>query len=367
MGYLYTNFLKVDELLKGNVSIYLDFVRGISAVLVVMEHLSSRLFVGFGNVESPNLFVQALYLLNILGGPAVIIFFVLSGLFISRSVLKAVYKNKWSWKTYLINRLSRLYIVLIPALILTFIFDRIAVKFFDYQSYEHGLDNLIAFFGNIFFLQNISVGVYGSNAPLWSLNYEFWYYMLFPLLFLLFCKQGKITKLICVLVALLIFFNIGARMNSYFVIWLIGSIVLFLPKSKFLRQKFIPILALLLLFVAMVVRPLVMTGRLFTDGWTTDLFFVDLFVGLAFGFVIYSLLHITSDKFKKVDLKWFGKFSRLIASYSFSLYVLHYPLINMVYRWGGKEWLFWFTTELKISGNRDSSWYYSLYFSILLL
>src|SRR5690625_6146906 len=94
MGYLYTNFLKVDELLKGNVSIYLDFVRGISAVLVVMEHLSSRLFVGFGNVESPNLFVQALYLLNILGGPAVILFFVLSGLFISRSVLKAVYINR---------------------------------------------------------------------------------------------------------------------------------------------------------------------------------------------------------------------------------------------------------------------------------
>src|SRR5690625_3943096 len=103
-----------------------------------MEHLSSRLFVGFGNVESPNLFVQALYLLNILGGPAVIIFFVLSGLFISRSVLKAVYKNKWSWKTYLINRLSRLYIVLIPALILTFIFDRIAVKFFRSEERRVG-------------------------------------------------------------------------------------------------------------------------------------------------------------------------------------------------------------------------------------
>lgn len=334
MSKLYSNFVKVDKLLEGNVSIYLDLIRGISAILVVMEHLSSRLFVGYGNVENPNIVVQGLYLINILGGPSVIIFFVLSGLFISRSVLKAVYNNKWSWESYLINRLSRLFVVLIPALILTFILDSIAVEFFYYQGYETSFENFIEFIGNLFFLQNIFVGVYGSNAPLWSLNYEFWYYMLFPLLFLLFSKQSKTSKIVYLILTLLIISTIGTRMNSYFVIWLIGAAVLFLPKAFINRRKLFFSISLCLLILAIIIRPLVMTGRLFTSDWTEDLFLVDLFVGVSFGLFIYTLFYVIPDKFKVIDIKWFGKFSRLIASFSFTLYLIHYPIINMVYRWG---------------------------------
>jgi peptidoglycan/LPS O-acetylase OafA/YrhL len=338
MKKLYSNFSAVNKLLEGNVSIYLDFIRGISAILVVMEHLSSRLFVGYGNVENQNILIKFLYILNILGGPAVIIFFVLSGLFISRSVLKAFYENKWSWKSYLINRLSRLCVVLIPALILTFILDRIAANFFEYEGYTNVYSNLKDFTGNLFFLQNIYVGVYGSNAPLWSLNYEFWYYMLFPILLLLFFNnQRKIFKLIYLLIALLIISTVGTRMNSYFVIWLIGTFVLLLPRINFLMQGFIPILSLILVIVAIPVRPLVMTGRLFTENWTEDLFFVDLFIGLAFGFLIYTLLHIVSDRFRNMEFRRFGKISKLIASFSFSLYLIHYPIINTVYYWAAKN------------------------------
>ena len=38
------------------------------------------------------------------------------------------------------------------------------------------------FWGNLVFLQTILVPTYGTNALLWSLANEFWYYMLFPLL-----------------------------------------------------------------------------------------------------------------------------------------------------------------------------------------
>jgi peptidoglycan/LPS O-acetylase OafA/YrhL len=338
MRKLYSNFFNTNELLEGNVSIYLDLIRGISAILVVMEHLSSRLFVGYGNLENPNLLVKLLYLLNILGGPSVIIFFVLSGLFISRSVLKSVYENKWSWRAYLISRFSRLFVVLIPALILTFILDNMAVNYFGYQGYVNASNNVKDFIGNIFFLQNIFVGVYGSNAPLWSLNYEFWYYMLFPiLLLLLFNKQGKILKIIYLLIAFIIISTVGTRMNSYFVIWLIGTCVLLLPRINFLIRRFIPILALILVFVAMLVRPLVMTGRIFTENWTEDLFVEDLFIGLTFGFLIYTLLHIISDRSRNVELRWLGKISKLIAGFSFSLYLIHYPIINTVYYWGTKN------------------------------
>jgi peptidoglycan/LPS O-acetylase OafA/YrhL len=330
---VFPNFIKANELLEGNVSIYLDLIRGISAILVVMEHLSSRLFVGYGNVENQNLFVMFLYLLNILGGPAVIIFFVLSGLFISRSILKTVYENKWSWKSYLINRLSRLLVVLIPALVLTLVLDNISTNYFGYDGYKNPSINLIEFVGNIFFLQNIFVGVYGSNAPLWSLNYEFWYYMLLPILLqLFFYKQKIIVKTIFLFIALIIISTIGTRMSSYFLIWLIGMIVLLLPKINIFKKGILPaVLAQILFFAVTPVRPLMMTGRLFTETWTEDLFTIDLIIGLAFGFFIYTLLHCLPPKIRSINLGWLGRISKLIAGFSFSLYLIHYPIINTVY------------------------------------
>jgi peptidoglycan/LPS O-acetylase OafA/YrhL len=341
MRKFYSNFSKANKLLDGNVSIYLDLVRGVSAILVVMEHMSSRLFVGYGNLENPNLLVKFLYLLNFLGNPAVIIFFVLSGLFISRSVLKAVYEYKWSWKSYLINRFSRLFVVLIPALILTLILDSYAANFLGYNSYDSFFSNLKAFFGNLLFLQGVFVGFYGSNAPLWSLSYEFWYYMLFPLLIGLFLnKQAKIKKFIYLLFSFIIISTIGIRMNSYFVIWLIGPFILLLPKVNFLTKRFLPIPALVLVLGAMIVHPLVMTGRLFSDKELKDLmelFGVNLLIGLAFGFLVYTLLHSISDRIRNVDLRWLGKIAKFLASFSFSLYLIHYPIINTVYYWYAKK------------------------------
>lgn len=334
MRNLYLNFSKSNKLLEGNVSIFLDLIRGISAILVVMEHLSSRLFVGYSNVENPNLLIQGLYLLNILGGPSVIIFFVLSGLFISRSVLKTLYDKKWSWKSYLINRFSRLYVVLIPALIFTFILDSLTANFFEYQRYHDLFSNFTDFIGNVFFLQNILVGTYGTNYPLWSLNYEFWYYMLFPLLLLIFSKQGKIKRAIYLIIAILIVSSIGAKMTSYFLIWLIGTAIILLPRANFLRRWHVTIIALLFVLLLGMLRPLVMTGRLITNEWTTDLFFVDIFIALTFGFFIYTLLNTRSNKFHNMNIGWLGKLSKMIAGFSFSLYLIHYPIINIVYRWG---------------------------------
>lgn len=331
---MFLNFSKANDLLEGNISIYLDLIRGISAILVVMEHLSSRLFVGYGNVENQTVITKALYLLNILGGPSVIIFFVLSGLFISRSVIKAFYENTWSWKKYLVNRLSRLYVVLIPALILTFILDSIAVNYFGYEGYSSSSENLYSFIGNLFYLQNISVGTYGSNAPLWSLNYEFWYYMLFPAVFVLLAtKRSWKLNLISLISIILIILMMNSRMDSYFAVWLVGTCVLLLPRIKYLTNRFIPFLAATLLLVIIPIRPLMMTGRLFTNEWTENLLVIDLLIGLAFGFLIYSLIHNVSVKIRHIDYKRLGKVSKLLAGFSFSLYLIHYPIINTVYYW----------------------------------
>ena len=93
-------------------------------------------------------------------------------------------KHRWSWGNYLLNRATRLYVALIPALILTVTFDHIA-RTHGGMNLGYGPQSMKDFWGSLFFLQGIYTKPYGSDGPLWSLSYEFWFYILFPLIALL--------------------------------------------------------------------------------------------------------------------------------------------------------------------------------------
>ncbi|MDQ0917493.1 acyltransferase family protein [Paenibacillus sp. V4I5] len=90
------------------------------------------------------------------GSQAVMVFFVLSGYFISSSILKAISENRWSWSDYLLRRVTRLWIVLLPALLLTYVIAKIQLGLFGEELSPPNLkiSNFInpeLFFG-IFFL-----------------------------------------------------------------------------------------------------------------------------------------------------------------------------------------------------------------------
>ncbi len=93
-------------------------------------------------------------------------------------------------------RLTRLWVVLLPALVLTVALDLAGLRLFPQStSIYHGpagqsevRANLIhtlsplVVAGNASFLQTILVPTAGSNIALWSLSNEFWYYLAFPFL-----------------------------------------------------------------------------------------------------------------------------------------------------------------------------------------
>jgi peptidoglycan/LPS O-acetylase OafA/YrhL len=58
----------------------------------------------------------------------VIVFFVLSGFLVGGSVIKAHRQGQWRWTGYLSRRLSRLWIVIVPALLLTLFWDSIGLR-----------------------------------------------------------------------------------------------------------------------------------------------------------------------------------------------------------------------------------------------
>lgn len=175
--------------------VHLDALRALAAFLVLAGHARGFVIVDFSAVSGAGVFAQALYFATSLGHQAVMVFFALSGFLIGAQVLTRMAEGTFLWRVYLLRRLTRLWIVVLPALVLTFCLDRLGMASSSAAGYQGEWYSLLSsgpqvftdhsvatFLGNLAFLQTITVPVFGSNGPLWSLANEFWYYIAFPLL-----------------------------------------------------------------------------------------------------------------------------------------------------------------------------------------
>jgi peptidoglycan/LPS O-acetylase OafA/YrhL len=192
----------------------LDLLRGCAALLVLTGHLRAYVFQNFNEAMAAGmgsgLLVKAFYFATSLGHQAVIVFFALSGFLVGGKAVEDILVRRFSWSRYLLRRLTRLWIVIVPALLFTLVLDKTAMSLaatgYDgrfYQMYASGpradvpiSHSFLTWLGNVAFLQTIVVPCFGSNGPLWSLANEFWYYMLFPLGFwVIAARAGIATKL----------------------------------------------------------------------------------------------------------------------------------------------------------------------------
>jgi peptidoglycan/LPS O-acetylase OafA/YrhL len=96
-----------------------------AALLVFVGHWRNLFFQDFGQLDPPGVGLKLFYLFTGAGHEAVLIFFVLSGCVIAHVIHTMRQRGKWSWSGYLSARLTRLWVVLIPALLLTAVWDRI--------------------------------------------------------------------------------------------------------------------------------------------------------------------------------------------------------------------------------------------------
>ena len=108
----------------GDLPTVLSMVRWVSAWLVMLGHLRAFLFLDFGELQGAGVITKAFYFATGLGHQAVMVFFVLSGYFVGGSVLSGLRKGSFSWGRYAQSRLTRLWMVLIPALLLTLAVDQ---------------------------------------------------------------------------------------------------------------------------------------------------------------------------------------------------------------------------------------------------
>ncbi|RSY79059.1 acyltransferase [Sphingomonas koreensis] len=208
---------------------YMDAARFVLAAVVAFAH-AWHLTIADYHGDAP-LWAKIGYFVAGFSHAAVILFFVLSGYWIARSVEQRLERG-WSWKEYLSGRLTRIWIVLIPALLIGGSLDLIGT--FWLQTPTHlGLTNTYVlrtdvaanlawpvWIGNLFFLQDTLVHPLGTNGPLWSLAWEWWFYLWYPALILLWRTRRPAP----VLIAMAIFFWYPSVLLG-FVCWLLGTLV----------------------------------------------------------------------------------------------------------------------------------------------
>jgi peptidoglycan/LPS O-acetylase OafA/YrhL len=112
-----------------SISMKLDIARSISASIVALGHVRGGFFQAYDHLtlHSQNPINFLLFFLTRLGHEAVIIFFVLSGYLVGGAFLSEYLKEETNWTKYLINRIARMWTVLLPALIVGGFCDYISI------------------------------------------------------------------------------------------------------------------------------------------------------------------------------------------------------------------------------------------------
>jgi peptidoglycan/LPS O-acetylase OafA/YrhL len=170
----------------------LDGLRGASALVVVVSHSAALLFTG-------SILVLPLHL-GYSAHAAVIMFFLISGFCIHYSqAVTAHYAPRDSPSgidviRYAQHRVRRIYPPFVLAIILTIGFDWLGARLnpavysattkYDFINYSVlvGGHTLRTLGGNLLMQGGLFSRTFGTNGPLWSLSYEFWFYVLYPLL-----------------------------------------------------------------------------------------------------------------------------------------------------------------------------------------
>ncbi len=298
------NFAHGGRQVKPSFSLYLDLSRIVAAFAVFIGHASGKLFTG-----------GLLWQVGLWTHDAVIIFFVLSGFVIAY----VTSERENEPVSFCAARISRLYSVIIPALGLTMICDRIGLSIEPRLYYDgpwgYPIDNSVMRYVASLFLVNQAWGADlepGINVPFWSLSFEGFYYATFATFFFLR------SPLRFALPALVLMAG-GPQITIMFPIWLMGLAAQRLISRFSLGPRASWSLAVggLLVILAMPI----LRDRVSEIA-------ADFVIGFAFGVHLVGASQIgLIDRLRGQE---FGRWVKYLATLTFPLYLFHRPLIQVL-------------------------------------
>jgi peptidoglycan/LPS O-acetylase OafA/YrhL len=309
----------------------LESLRGFAAIYVFLHHAH----------VSPNSGLGALFYL---GQEVVVLFFLLSG-FVIHFSMHTEPSRRISVPVYVLHRARRIYPILLFALIASYISACIRVG----SLVDIDLHNLTM---NILMFQDLSAlkrGVwadtYYNNSPLWSLSYEWWFYMLFIPLGLTRTFGVSWQRAIVGIVSISGFFTYQLAPNpvslfaSYFAIWWAGvelskEYIEYMTVSVRNQWPTLLLIGICAFLWFMPVAMEILQGhrqlKLGVDPVLQFRHFLSAFVILLVGFAwrAKKLVFFNAT---------FGMF-KIFAPISYSLYLLHVPMLNALDQFGLEEY-----------------------------
>jgi peptidoglycan/LPS O-acetylase OafA/YrhL len=310
----------------------LNCFRWVAALLVVISHIRNLLFVNYGDLEQTSALIKLFYFVTGFGHEAVIIFFVISGLLVGGTSLHKQFGGRFDATDFMIHRFSRIYIVFIPALLAGHLLDNAGLAYFnDSGLYTHttqynfnrifasvsSWDILLA---NMLMLQHVTVPALGTNGPLWSLAYEWWYYCAF------FCAVGAIsaangrrTRAAYACLLLMMGLLLPAKIVLWFLIWLLGMSIGISP----LRHVRINAWFAYAVFFGILAWSRVDHATTTAHGMHVT-FFRDFAVAVGC-FVLFTALMQRSSEILRPG--WMARLHRMLAEFSYTTYLVHFPFM----------------------------------------
>tara|TARA_R110000868_G_C10970442_1_gene769757 strand:+ start:4473 stop:5615 length:1143 start_codon:yes stop_codon:yes gene_type:complete len=304
-------FLKQKESnpnISGYSSIFLDSLRLLAALVVVYVHAHDQWI----QATDTSLGIRHL------GHTSVIVFFVLSGFVIAFTTQN---KNR-GWKQYLQARLSRLYSMLLPALLISAIIE-FTIFYIDFNmlsEYTRGASWPRYLFTMLFLNESGLISAAPPiNRPLWSLSYEFWYYIIFSLFF--FLEKGWRTYLIIVIFCCFA----GPKILIMMPIWLAGTYA-----YNHHREFNNSIIAWFLVFTSIffsVILSFTLPIIPFELGQEPMFYSNQFLTDYAIGIIIAAgLLILPMNRPSSLASKFVPIFRKL-GDLTFPIYVLHHPFL----------------------------------------
>lgn len=277
------------------------------------------------------------------GNPAVLLFFVLSGIVIHLGLARAGASAPFDVKNYARRRLLRLYPPLLAILLFTAgadflgksinpayyvnpVFHAGATPILDVNNWLHLNEGLLDFVGNLLFTQGLFVTTFGSNGALWSLAYEGFFYLFYAVAFVpLYQKKGRLWAFglwgAVSLAGMLVWIATDRLIWSwpgYLVIWLAGAAIaeFIAAGSRLPRAGSWLILSLggIVILVALYQK---LPRSLDESLW-----------GLTLAGCLFALMVGGSALAQRFN-RWIERLA-IFAPMSYTLYLLHFPFFSLI-------------------------------------
>lgn len=284
---------------------WLDLLRWLAAIVVVLTHARHSVFQDYAalSVESRNLLVALFFSLTRLGHEAVIVFFVLSGYLVGGKGFERILAGSFSPYLYAVDRMTRIWIPLLPALLLS-----------AFLATEPA--RLDVWIGNMVGLQGIFVPVFGGNGPLWSLAYEVWFYLLIYACGRLTSNPSMdIPALVLLVLISLIFTKLRVQ---YLACWLIGALFYIRPHSL---SNFSGLMLAMVVGLSSIVALQFASGGSMQLDDRLALFYPAFEIALAVGTGIACVTFVRLKPRRVLGVV------APLAAFSYTLYLTHFPVL----------------------------------------